>query len=186
MTRSVRRFETQTVVFLQFLSSPSARTIFPHLMKTQIKFVSLAIISIQVCCADVTSKLIGKWSGTATATSNGAAISQKISTVYKRYEGTGLSAVTTIQVSGQRLIGTSRYHKNGKVEGDLKRNGSTVAVISGTWSATSKVLTANVKAEGLFPTFRSNSRSMLVAPGKLSISGTTSTGERSVGSLTLR
>lgn len=186
MNRAVRRLKKKTVVFLHFLKFPSAQTISLHFMKTQIKVVSLAIISIQVCCADVTSKLVGTWSGTATATSNGAAISQKTSTVYKRYEGTGLSAVTTIRVSGQKLIGTSRYHKNGRVEGDLKRNGSTVAVISGTWSATPKVLITNVRAEGLFPTFRSNSKITLVARGKLSVSGTTSTGERSVGSLTRR
>jgi len=149
-------------------------------MKTILLAVLLSAIA---CQADVTDKLIGKWSGTATATSNGTAVSQKMTIVYKRYEGTGLHAVTTIQVSGQKMIGISRYHKNGKVEGELKRNGAVVAVISGTWTATNKVLTTSVKAEGLFPSFRSNSKSTLVAPDKINLSGSTSTGERSVGSL---
>lgn len=154
-------------------------------MKTLAAFAILTIGLVRVCQADVTDKLIGTWSGTGTgtATSNGEIVTQKIFTVYKRYERSGLQAVTTITGSGQKFIGTSRFYRNGKVEGELKLNGSVVAVISGTWTVTSNALKSNVKAEGVFPSFQSNSKVTLVSPRKITISGRSSTGERSIGSL---
>ena len=135
--------------------------------------------------ADVTDKLIGKWSGTATATSGGVAIPENVTTVFRRLEKKGLLITTTVKVSGQpSVLGTSRYHDNGKVDGELKLNGAVVAVVSGTWGISDKVLKANVKANGLFPSFRITSKTTLAGANRITIVGTTSSGERSVGALT--
>ncbi|GAA5119261.1 hypothetical protein GCM10023212_11100 [Luteolibacter yonseiensis] len=139
--------------------------------------------SIHFVAADVTSKLIGTWSGKVTATSNGQAVVQNTTTVYKRYEKTGLIAVTTIKFSGQKIVGTSRYHKNGKVEGEMKVNGNVAAFITGRWSANNTTLSTSATAEGLFEPFKSTSKITLVSKKQLKIIGSTSTGERSVGSL---
>lgn len=152
-------------------------------MKTLAAIALASIFTISPCHADITDKLIGAWSGTGTATSNGTAVAIKISTVCKRYEGTGLRVVTTSLASGQKSIGTSRFHSNGKVEGELKQNGSVVALISGTWTATNNALKYNVKAEGIFPTFRISSKVTLVTANRIKITESTSRGEYSVGSL---
>jgi hypothetical protein len=145
---------------------------------------TLAIASsVHFSTADVTSKLIGKWSGKTTATTNGAAVVQDTTTVYKRYEKTGLIATTTIKANGQKLVGIARYHRNGNVEGELKRDGAAIAFVSGRWSATSKTLSATVTYEGLFDPFKSTSTVTLSSSKQLKITGSTSTGGRSVGSL---
>lgn len=133
--------------------------------------------------ADVTDKLVGRWAGTVTATSNGVAVSQNTKVTYTRLGKKGLLAITTITIPGQpQAKGVSRFRDNGKTDGELYRNGSVIAVVSGTWTATNSVLKSNVKAEGLFPSFRITSKST-VTGSNISAVGTTSTGERSVGSL---
>ncbi len=155
-------------------------------MKTALKVVTSLFLAAQFCNADVTDKLLGKWSGSGTATSDSSVVTQQITTVYKRYRKTGLVATTTIRSGGIKLIGTSKFRENGRVEGTLKVDGATVAVMSGTWRATKKALYSNIRANGLFPSFHSQSSVSIVSKNRISLSGSASNGERSVASLTKR
>ena len=137
--------------------------------------------------ADVTDALIGKWSGTATTISRGVTVPQKITTVFQRLENSGLIATTTVKIAGQpTVIGTTRYHDDGKVDGEAKQNGAVVAVVSGSWGSTGKILKATVQASGVFPSFRLTSKTTLVSADRITIVGTASNGNKTVGALRRR
>lgn len=152
-------------------------------MKTLLLAALGLVSSIHFAAADVTSKLIGTWSGKVTATTNGKAVVQNTTTTYKRYEKTGLIAVTTIKFAGKKIVGTSRYHQNGKVEGEMKVDGNVAAFITGRWSANNTTLSTSATAEGLFDPFKSTSKITLDSKKQLKITGSTSNGEHSVGLL---
>ena len=139
--------------------------------------------AIQFATADVTSKMIGTWSGKVTATTNGQAVVRNTTTVYKRYEGTGLIANTTIKALGNTVTSVTRYHKNGKVEGKVKLNGMNAGVIKGKWSATDTDFSTSFTAKGFLANFKTQTKFTLTSNKKLEIAGSTSSGERTVGLL---
>jgi hypothetical protein len=144
-------------------------------------FISAAQLSI----ADVTDKLIGgTWKGTVTQTADGESIRIQGSTVYTRYQKTGLESVTTAKANGVTLVSTTRFRKDGKVEGVMKWKDKVVSVSSGTWSATGKVLTSHLKTEEMGDTLVSVSKTTLTSPNRITISEKATTGERAAGTMT--
>lgn len=151
------------------------------------KSLILAALSIataaQLSAVELPSKLLGTWSGTVTVTENGKATAQKTTTTYRKNGKTGYIATTTIKAGGITGKGITRYYKNGKLDGELKIDGDVIAVASGTWSASKTTLKEDVKAVGLFSSFRTQSKTTLTSSSRITLTGKTDTGERSVGVL---
>jgi hypothetical protein len=148
-------------------------------MKTLV-LIAAAFISANIAChAGVIDKLLGTWSGTGHA--DGSILVQRHAVVYQSYENTGMLSTTTIRIQGYpKQTGVLRYHKNGKLEGDLKANGKVIATIKGSWTQTATTLTTTTTARGIFPTISQKSVLKLSADSnKSTTKGRTSTGNTS-------
>lgn len=119
--------------------------------------------SIQFCHADLFSGFFGKWK------QNGLSSGTNITTVYKRIENKGMKATTTIVIPGlEKGIGITRYHDNGKLDGEIKRGGVVETKLTGTWRISGKSLKTKMKQSGdLFEPFSQTTTTTLVNQNKI-------------------
>ena len=112
----------------------------------------------------------------------------KIITVYKRFETKGLVATTTYVVPGMATsVGVTRYYDNGKIKGDLEREGIVQSTRSGTWLTSGNTLKAKMKVSvRLFQTFSENVTSTLVTNNRINTFTANSNGARYSGTMTRR
>ena len=105
----------------------------------------------------------------------------KITTVYKRFEKKGLSSTTTIIIPGKdKGIGVTRYYDNGKIKGDLRRNGAVQSKLSGTWSVSGNSLKAKMKVSApMVPIFTGIIKTTLVSTNKINTVSISKNGARS-------
>ena len=142
---------------------------------------SLAIIaisifaSVQFCSADLFGDFRGTW------TQNGSEAGSKITTIYKRLGKKGLIATTTIVLPGVgKSVDVTRYFDNGKIKGELRRDGFVRSTLTGTWSVVGNSLKAKTKVSApLFPTFKENIKTTLSKTDKITTVATSSTGASS-------
>ncbi len=143
------------------------------------KSLTLAAISIlasvQLCRADLFGGFVGTW------TQEGVVPSSKITTVYKRFERKGLISTTTVIIPGKdKEIGVTRYYDDGKIKGDLKRNGAVQSKLSGTWSVSGNSLKAKMKVSApMVPIFTGTIKTTLVSANKISTLSISENGARS-------
>ena len=131
--------------------------------------------SIQLCSADLFERFVGDW------TQEGAVPGSKITTVYKRFERKGLISTTTIIIPGKdKGIGVTRYYDNGKIKGDLRRNGAVQSKLSGTWSVSGNSLKAKMKVSApMVPIFTGTIKTTLVSANKINTVSISKNGARS-------
>ena len=133
------------------------------------------LASVQICSADLFQDFFGTW------TQDGVTPGTKITTVYKRFEKKGLVATTTVVIPGQdKGIGVTRYYDNGKIKGDLKRNGAVQSKLSGTWAVSKRSLKANLKVSApMVPIFTGTIKTTLVSNSRISTVSISEDGARS-------
>ncbi len=154
-------------------------------MKTLLIIAGAIVASLQLAVADLRDDLIGKWSGTATANVNGVLVPEKITVVFKKYQNVGLIVTTTIQIKGRPTsIGVARYRDNGVVDGEMKINGSVVAVLKGEWGMGRKKITQEVVARGIIKPMRIKSGYTLTSKNRLTSSSKATGGTRAIAVLT--
>lgn len=138
------------------------------------------LASVQLCSADLFARFIGTWH------QNNVEAGTKITTVYKRYETRGMIATTTFIIPGiSKSIGVTRYYDNGKIKGDLRRDGTIQAKRSGTWTVSDQTLKAKTKVTArLVPVFTESVTNKLVSANRISTVSTTSNGVRSASTMT--
>jgi hypothetical protein len=138
------------------------------------------LASVQLCSADLFGKFIGTWN------QNGTGAGTRITTVYKRYETKGMIATTTYVIPGiAKSVGVIRYYDNGKIKGDLRRDGTVQTKRIGTWSVSGQTLKAKMKVSArLGSVFTENVTSTLVTTNQIKTVSTSSNGVRSSSAMT--
>ena len=133
------------------------------------------LASLQLCRADLFRNFIGTWG------QEGVTPGSKITTVYARFEKKGLISTTTVIIPGKdNGIGVTRYYDNGKIKGDLRRNGAVQSKLSGTWSVSGNSLKARMKVSApMVPIFTGFIKTTLVSDNKISTLSISENGARS-------
>jgi hypothetical protein len=142
----------------------------------------LLAVATSPCRGDITTALIGTWTGSATSTTGGTKIKSHGITTYKRFQKKGLTATTRMVSQGYLFKGVMTYRDSGNADGVLKQDGVAVGFYKGTWSATANTITLTVKASGLFPSFRQTTKTTLVTKVKTSSVSRASNGLKVVAS----
>jgi len=152
-------------------------------MKTITTIVLAAFVSLQVCKADLTDKLIGTWIGGGVSISNGTTLQTSTKSTFKRFQENGLISTAQVKIVGfPTSKGVIRYYDSGKMEGALIQDGKTLAILRGTWAISENSMTSKMKVSGLFPSFTQKSTTILLGNRKMTTASTTSNGVKGTGS----
>lgn len=137
------------------------------------------LASVQFSSAGLFGSMVGTW------TQLGTEPGSKVTTVYQRFDKTGLVATTTIILPDmKKSIGTTRYFADGRVTGKLQRDGAVRSTHSGTWSISRNTLNSRIKVVApAFPSFIEKVRTTLVKLNKITVESTSSDGVRSAAIL---
>ena len=148
-------------------------------MKTLILAAISILASVQLSSADLFGAFVGTW------TQEGATPGSKVTTVYKRYQTRGLFSTTTVIIPGKdKQIGVTRYYDNGRVKGDLRRNGVVQSKLAGTWLISGRSLKTKLTVTApMVPVFSGNIRSTLVGNSNINTVSISDNGARSMSTM---
>jgi hypothetical protein len=140
-------------------------------MKTLIAMLGLLLfVPVQNSNADVTDKLIGKWTGTSLASyKDGRKVKSSFVDVTRRFQSQGFITRSTLTIPGKPLTTVvMRHYDSGKVRGTIVQGGQTLALINGTWQINDNTLNVRSKVSTLAGDYSQTTRSVLVSKQKLS------------------
>lgn len=152
-------------------------------MKTLIAMLGLLLfVPVQNTKADVTDKLIGKWTGTSLASyEDGRKVRSSFIDVTRRFQSEGFITRSTLTIPGKPLTKVvMRHYDSGKVRGTIVQGGQTLALINGTWQINDNTLNVRSKVSTVAGDYSQTTRSVLVSKQRLSSLSVATNGIRTV------